>query len=277
MSRVVAVGAVAAVAGVLAASCASTAPQAAAKSTATNSNGFQPPDTWNVAMTQANPPFNYINSSHQLVGYDVDVTNELAKRLGVKHVNFLVGTFQNFIPGVVADRFDLVVAGQTITPARLQQVDFTAPYEVNGVAIFVAQSNTTIKALSDLNGKTIAVTAGGTQADYVAKNIPTATAKTYANITLALTDVADGRADASLASRFTGADIARNSAISVKPLSDLLNTEVNGISFRKNQPQLKAALDSALAAMISDGTLTSISEKWLGVDMAAELHQYATK
>jgi len=139
------------------------------------------------------------------------------------------------------------------------------------VGIFVARSNTTIRGKQDLNGKTIAVSAGTTQEEQARKQFPDADVKTYSNATLALTDVANGRADASMVSRFQGSYVAEKNHLAVKPVGALLQAEVNGISFKKGQTQFKAAVDKSLRGMIDDGTLRRTSERWLGLDMAAEL------
>jgi ABC-type amino acid transport substrate-binding protein len=225
-----------------------------------------------VSNTQSNPPWNFLDDRNQLAGYDIDVANELAKRLGIAKAEFIQGTFQTFIPGVQTDKWDVVISGQTITEERKQQVDFSDPYEVNGVSIFVNVTNTSINQEADLAGKRIAVTAGGTQEKYAREKIANAEVKTYENGTLALTDVGLGRADAYLGSRFVGSYLAEKNGLKVKPTPGFLEKEVNAMSMRKGETALKAELDKALAAMIADGTLTRISKQWLGgLDMVEEL------
>jgi cystine transport system substrate-binding protein len=234
--------------------------------------------TLRVALTQANPPWNFVDGGGKPVGYDVDVARELAKRLGVNNVEFIPSNFQSFIEGVRANRFDIVISGQTITPERAQQVDFSRPYQVNGVSVFVGPDNQEVRGASDLPGKVIAVSAGTTQESYVREKIPGAQPKTYQNATLGLTDLARGNADAMLVSRFQGAYLASQNNLAVKPVGELLNREVNGMSFRKNAGPFKAAVDQAITDMINDGSLAAISKKWLGgLDMAAELNQPAAQ
>ncbi|TMR95744.1 transporter substrate-binding domain-containing protein [Nonomuraea basaltis] len=224
-----------------------------------------------VAQTQANPPWNFLENGKP-AGYDVDVAHELARRLGIGQVEFVPSNFQNFIAGVQAGRFDAVISGQTITEERKKQVDFSRPYEVNGISIFVAKDSAAIGGVADLKGRTIAVTAGTTQAAFAKKTIPDAEIKTYDNATLGLTEVGTGRADAALVSRFQGAFLAEKNGLAVKPTGPLLESEVNGISFAKGSTAFKQAVDKALGDMIADGTLSAISKKWLGgLDMAAEL------
>jgi cystine transport system substrate-binding protein len=225
-----------------------------------------------VANTQANPPWNFLDEANKLAGYDIDVANELAKRLGIGQVEFIGSNFQSFIPGVQTDKFDIVISGQTITDERKQQVDFSDPYEVNGVSIFVNATNDSITTLEHLAGRRIAVTAGGTQEIFAREKIPNADVKTYENGTLALTDVGLGRADAYLGSRFVGSYLAEKNGLKVKPTPGFLEKEVNAMSFKKGEAAFKAEVDKALSGMIADGTLSSISKKWLGgLDMVEEL------
>lgn len=225
-----------------------------------------------VSNTQASPPWSFIDERNQVSGYDVDVANDLAKRMSITRVEFIASNFQNFIPGVQSDRFDIVIAGQTVTEERRTQVDFSIPYQVNGVSIFVNAANDAIKGQPDLAGKRIGVSAGSTQERFARERIPNADVRTYENAILALTDLHIGRIDAALFSRFVGAYLAERNRLKVKPVPDFLNFEINAMSFKRGQSTFKAEVDRSINAMIADRTLTSISKKWLGgLDMAEEL------
>ncbi|EIE99850.1 ABC transporter substrate-binding protein [Saccharomonospora glauca] len=227
--------------------------------------------TLRVALTQANPPWNFLDDGKP-VGYDVDVAHEVARRIGVDNVEFVASNFQSFIEGVRAERFDIVISGQTITEERKQQVSFSRPYQVNGVAIFVPSGDRSIGSLSDLEDKVVAVSAGTTQEQFAREEIQGAQVKTYQNATLGLTDLARGNADAMLVSRFQGSYLAKQNDLAVKPVGKLLESEVNGMSFRKGSPAFKKEIDKAIASMIADGTLSRISQQWLGLDMVPELN-----
>lgn len=228
-------------------------------------------------MTLASPPWSMLDEQNQPAGYDVDVANELASCLDVQNVEFIPGSFDTFIPAVQSDRVDIVISGQTITEARLEQVGFSAPYQVNGVAIFVAGSNDEIQEQADLEGMRIGVSEGSTQETYARENIPGADVRTYSNATLALRDVAIGRADAAIFSRWIGGYLAEQNDLAVKPLPGLLNSEVNGMSFAKGQATFGEAVDTCLSEMIANGTLSEISQRWLGgLDMQEELAKLDT-
>ncbi|GAA4556959.1 transporter substrate-binding domain-containing protein [Planotetraspora kaengkrachanensis] len=230
--------------------------------------------TLRVALTQANPPWNFLNGGDHPVGYDADVANELARRLKIGKVDFVGSDFASFVGGIRADRFDIVISGQTITAERRKQVDFSRPYAVNEVSVFVRKDDGAISGVKDLTGKRVAVSEGTTQAEFARTGIPDADVRTYKNATLGLTDLARGRADAALVSRFLGGYLAQQKGLSVKPVGPTLQTEVLGMSFRKGSLPFKQAVDQAIDAMIADGTLSAISRRWLnGIDMAAELRE----
>lgn len=226
-----------------------------------------------VANTQTNPPFSFLNESNEVVGYDVDVANEIARRLGIPKVEFIRGTFQTFIAGLETDKWDVAISGLTPTDERRGEVDFSCPYQVNGLSIFVNDANTTISGQADLEGKRIAVSAGSTQ-EQEAREIPGARVQTYENATLALTDVGVGRADAYLGSRFVGAYLAEQNRLDVRPVAGFLNSEANAIAVPKGEDALVASINEALSGMLADGTLSKISQQWFsGLDMASELEK----
>ncbi len=227
-----------------------------------------------VANPQTSPPYSLRDEKNELVGFDVDMANELVKRMGIPRVEFIQGTFETFIPGVQTDKWDIVIAGQAITEERKHQVDFSIPYRVSGVSIFVNQADTAIKTLDDLKGKRIAIPAGAAQLK-MAQGVPNAEIKSYENATLALADVGLGRADGYLGSRFVGLYLAEKNNLKVKPTEAVLEIEQNAMSFKKGEAALKAAVDQAIRSMAADGTLTAISKKWFGPseDMAAEIRK----
>lgn len=233
--------------------------------------GLRDAGTIRVSNTQANPPYSFVNASNQLVGYDVDVAKETARRMGIKKVKFVVGSFETFIPGLQAGKWDAVVSGLTITDERKQQVDFSCPYQVNDVSIFAKSGTSGIGTEKDLQDKRIAVSAGSTQEE-LANGIDGAKVLTYSNSTLALRDVATGRADAYIGSKFTGAYLADKNNLDVAPNARYLSREVNAMAFPMGEGATRDAANRALASMIEDGTLSKISRKWLGgLDMARDL------
>lgn len=225
-----------------------------------------------VANPQTSPPYSFRDDADAVAGFDVDMANELAERMGIAEVEFIQGAFDTFIPGVESDKWDIVIAGQAITEARRLKVDFSIPYRVSKVSIFVNASDSTIETLADLVGKRIAIPAGASQLR-IAEGVEDAEILTYENATLALTDLGLGRADAYLGSRFVGLFLATQAGLEVKPTDAVLELEHNGMSFKKGEVAFKAEVDRVILAMIADGTLKTLSEKWFGPteDMGSEV------
>jgi ABC-type amino acid transport substrate-binding protein len=216
-----------------------------------------------VANPQTSPPYSFRDASNEVAGFDVDFANDLIKRLEIPKLEFIQGTFDTFIPGIEADKWDIVIAGQAITDERKKKVDFSLPYRVSGVSIFVNAADTSITTLDDLEGKSIAVLSGSAQLE-MAQSVPNVDIKTYETAVLALTDLDLGRVDAYLGSRFVGAYLAQESGLKVKPTGEILGTEQNAMSIKQGETAFKAALDDAVRAMVEDGTITDLSHKWFG-------------
>ncbi|GLY88364.1 transporter substrate-binding domain-containing protein [Actinoallomurus iriomotensis] len=225
-----------------------------------------------VALTEANPPWNFLDREGRLKGYDVDVAREVARRINAPRVRFIGTDFATFIGGIRAGKYDIVISGQTVTAERREQVAFSRPYALNGVAVFVHAGDPAIHGPADLPGKKIGVSEGTVQADYARTRIRRAKVKTYRNAVLALNDLSWGRCDAVLVSRFQGDYLAEHRRLAIAPVGRILHEYPLSMSFRKGAPAFEAAVDTAINAMIGDGTLSAISRRRLnGRDMAAEL------
>lgn len=225
-----------------------------------------------VALTEANPPWNFLDREGRLRGYDVDVAREVTRRINAARVTFIGTDFSTFIGGIRAGKYDIVISGQTVTPERRKQVDFSRPYALNSVSMFVHAGNSAIHGPADLPGKKIGVSEGTVQAEYARTQIRHAKVKTYRNAILALEDLSWGRSDAVLVSRFQGDYLAEHRGLAIVPVGQNLHDYPLSMSFRKRSPAFEAAINMAINAMIDDGTLSAISRRWLhGRDVVAEL------
>jgi ABC-type amino acid transport substrate-binding protein len=233
--------------------------------------------TIRVANTQGHAPWDFLDDRNELVGLGVDLTREIAKRMNIANVEFVAARFPDLIPGIQAGRFDLAVAGHSITDERRKIVDFSLPYMAIGTSVFVREGDGRIRTLGDIAGKSIGTLAGSITEGYLAQEHgdKALDVRTYENATLALSDLAVGRVDAVIYSADAGAYIAKINDLAVVPAVSV-NREVNAMAFRKGEDAFGAALNAAFQSMIDDGTYSALSAKWLGgVDMAAELRKAA--
>lgn len=219
-----------------------------------------------VANPQTSPPYSFRDENDEVMGFDVDFANEIGERMGLD-IEFIQGDFDTFIPGLDTDRWDVVIAGQAITEERMEQVDFSHPYRVSMVTIFMNCDDdySEVHDLPDLEGKSIAVLAGSSDVER-AESVPDAELKTYENATLALTDLDLGRVDSYIGSRFVGTYVAEESGLNVCATDAALTLEQNAMSFSKGEEGFKAEMDRLVLEMIEDGTIAELSTKWFGPD-----------
>lgn len=219
-----------------------------------------------VANPQTSPPYSFRDENDELMGFDVDFANEIGERLGLE-IEFIQGTFDTFIPGLDTNRWDVVIAGQAITPERQEQVDFSHPYRVSSVTIFLNCDDdvAAVSDLPDLAGRSIAVLAGSSDVER-AESVPDAELKTYENATLAMTDLDLGRVDSYIGSRYVGTYVAEESGLNVCATDAELTLEQNAMSFSKGQEAFKAEMDRLVEEMLDDGTISELSTKWFGPD-----------
>lgn len=106
-------------------------------------------------------PFSYHDKNDKLVGVDVEVAKNIAKKLGVK-ANIVEGKWDGLLTGLSTGTYDLVINGVDITKEREKKFDFSTPYAYDHTVLVVRNDNTTITSFGDLKGKTTANSIGST-------------------------------------------------------------------------------------------------------------------
>lgn len=220
-----------------------------------------------VGLMGTYAPYNYLDSNKQVIGFDADIANEVAKRLGVK-AEFTTQAFSGLIPSLQAGKFDAIISQVTITDERKQQLDFSDPYITNQVKIIVNETNTDITKLADFKGKNIGVGLGTNDETYlrneVLPQVGDFTIKTYNDVITTLQDLNVGRIDATINNIYALKPIVEENGFKIKAVGDAIKSDQAGIAIRKNNPELLEALNKALKDMKDDGTYNTIFEKWFG-------------
>lgn len=219
------------------------------------------------ANSGAYPPFSFVDESNQVVGFDVDIGNEIAKRLEVKGVNISTA-WDGIIAGLLANKYDAVIGSMTITAEREKAVDFVGPYYRSGRGIFVAEDSA-IKSLDELKDKTIGVTLGETHEKW-AREHGGWEIRTYKGLPELFLELKAGRVDAIVVDAIPVAIAKKDNGEKVRQIETpgIEGGEANiGIAIRKGNPELKAAMQKALDDMMADGTYEAISKKWVGMDI----------
>ncbi|MNU95363.1 Cystine-binding periplasmic protein precursor [compost metagenome] len=218
-----------------------------------------------IANTQASPPWSMLDDKNQPAGYDVEVAKEVAKRIGVARVEFVADLFKNFVEGLKAGKYDLVMNDLTPTAEREKQVDFSTAYGLEDFRIFVRTANNDIKDRPDLKGKRIGVTAGTSNESWSRENLLGSEIVTYDNGGLVFNDLAIGRVDALISSHFGGMKYATVNKLPIKEVGPILTYQLSAAAMAKNQPALREAVSRAVKDMRADGTIDRLSNRWLGV------------
>lgn len=224
------------------------------------------PGELTCAMSGEYRPFNFYGPDTKLEGFDVDMCSAIAKELGVKP-NPVTGQFDSLIGGLGAGRYDAIIGSMAKTPERAKQVDFSQPYYSTGTQLFV-QPDSSAESIQDLKDATVGVALGTTFEQYARQQPNIKDVKTYKADINALQDLAAGRLDGVITQSLMGRYLIKNADLEVKAIGGILAPDVASIPVRKGNSELLAAIDKALATIKSDGTYSSISDKWFGGDVS---------
>ena len=217
-----------------------------------------------IAMSGAYPPFNFVNDENQVVGFDPAIGTEIAKRMGLE-TEIVTTAWDGIIGGLLAGKYDAIVGSMSITAERDEVVDFVGPYYSTKRAVFT-KPDSGITSVSQLGDVEVGVTLGETHEEWAREqgfNV-----RTYKGLPELLLELENGRVDvivndsiaAILAMKENGYDFV---------MVDDLETEVigAGIAIRQGNPELAAAMQAALDAMMEDGTYLEIANEWVGGDI----------
>ncbi len=213
-----------------------------------------------VTTEPAFPPFAYLTSENQLTGFDIDLMNEVAHRLGLG-IDYAYIPFDGLIATLEAETADAAINAMTITREREEAIDFSRPYFKSGLAVAVPAGNTEITTLQDLAGKKIAVKLGTTGAEMAAQ-VANTQLVTFDSAEKAMLDLDKGNIDAVIQDEPAMLGMVDGMSLqNVQLLPTLLTEEYYGIGLPPgslNQPFINAALD----AMIADGTYERLYRQW---------------
>lgn len=220
--------------------------------------------TLRIATEGAYPPFNYTNADGSLAGYDIDVVNALCKQMQAK-CEIVAQDWDGIIPGLLAKKYDAVIAGMSITPERQEKVDFTEPYFANTMVWLTdTKGKFDPKAIKNLTlGGQRSTTPGAyLQDNYDGKDGNTV--QLYDNYDNAYLDLKSGRSDAVLAEKVSAKSWLKDNAAGFGIVGDEIDNNDNiAIAVRKGDP-IKEDFNKALSAIRSNGKLASLEQANFG-------------
>jgi polar amino acid transport system substrate-binding protein len=218
------------------------------------------PETVRMGTEGAYKPYNFTNDAGDLDGFEIELGDELCRRAQLK-CTWVTNEWDSIIPNLLADNYDTIMAGMSITAEREKQVDFTEAYFPPTTSVYVALDGAGDEVI---NGK-VAVQVNTIQAHYLSD---------YGAMVLEfdlaeepVTAVLNGEADAILADRTFLKEFVDKSEGRLVYIGPEVKVDSGvGIGVRKTDVELKGKLDTAISAMKDDGSLNALIIKWFGAD-----------
>ena len=209
-------------------------------------------------------PFEYKGKDGKYTGFDVELWEELAKRIGVEY-ELKPMDFNGLIPGLTTGNLDVALAAIFIKSEREKKIDFSHPYFRAGLKVMVQADNTDIKGPADLKGKVVAVKLGTATVEYVESLEPKKIVK-FPNIDQAYLEVATGGADAAMHDTPNVLYYIKEAGNGrVKAVGPDVKAAQYGIAFPQGSP-LRDKVNIALLQMMEDGAYAKLYRKWFDAD-----------
>ena len=226
-----------------------------------------------IATEGAYPPFNNLEADGTLTGFDVDIAKALCEEMKAE-CTFVTQDWDGMIPGLIAKKFDAIVASMSITEERKQQVDFSKKYYNTPPAIVVPKDSELTEATYEaFEGKTIGAQAATTHANYAEAHLKGAEVKLYPTADEYKLDIVNDRVDAViddvvvLSEWLKTDDGACCKLLGTLPVDPVINGEGIGIPVRKGETALADKLTAAIAAIRENGKYQEINAKYFPFDV----------
>ena len=225
-----------------------------------------------VGLDDSVPPMGFKDEKNEIVGFDIDLAKEVAKRLG-REVEFKAIDWNSKEAELKSGRVDILWNGLDITDKRKENMLFSEPYMDNRQIVFVAKNGkVAVAGEADLAGKTIGTQSGGTTEEYF-ENKPELKAsmkevKYYPDYINAFMDLENGRLDAVVGDEIIGRYYISKHPDEIQAIDTVIGTVSQfGIAFRKDDQKLRDEVQKVFDEMKADGTVAKISEKWFAKDI----------
>lgn len=221
----------------------------------------QEPAVLHMATEGTFPPYEYYDNG-QLVGIDIEVAGAIAEKLGMKLETTDIA-FESIIPGVQAGKYDIGMAGVTVSEDRLQQVNFSDSY-ATGVQVVIVKEGGKVQSLDDMADAIIGTQSGTTGFIYASSDFGDDHVKSFTKTTDAVEALKNGQVDCVLLDNAPAeALVDANPDAGLSILETAYTVEDYAIAINKENTDLQAKINAALAELVADGTLQSIIDKYI--------------
>ena len=220
--------------------------------------------TITVATDATWPPMEMVNANKDIVGFDIDFLNAVAREAGFK-VKFKNTAWDGIFAGIAVGKYDAIISSVTITDKRKKTMDFSIPYINAGQILIIPKSMKNVKVLADMKGQKIGAQIGTTGSFEIKKTKGTKL-KTYDEIGLAFEDMAAGRIGGVVCDTPVAANYAlqrqeykKKFKIVGKPFTD----EYYGVVVRKGNTKLLKLINKGIKAVQAKEIDKQLEKKWL--------------
>ena len=232
-------------------------------------------ETLKIGTEGAYPPFNFQDSAGKLGGFDVEIGLALCEKMKAD-CEVVAQDWDGIIPGLIAKKYDMIIASMFITEERKKQVNFTDPYYLAAMTHAAPKgAGITDFTKEGMKGKTIGAQSGTTQADYAAAVYTESEIKLYPTQDEVNLDMVNGRLDLQVGDMIPLLDwVTKNDdgkaccELIGEPITDpKFVGEGVGIAVRQEDNDLREKLNAALKAIREDGTYKKINDKYFSIDI----------
>lgn len=220
-------------------------------------------ETLNVGAYPANPPWENKKEDGTFEGFEVDLVNEIGKRIGADIAIQDLG-FQALFAATSSGRIDMAISSITITNERLGSQSFTQGYYDADLGL-ATRTDSAVKTVADLAGKPVGALSTSTGETWIQANTAQygfGEYKGYDTQQNLLLDLQNGRVEGAI-SDITGLNFSFQQMPDMHVVERIRSGDRYGIMMQKGSPNLQRVND-AISAMKEDGTLAALHEKWLG-------------
>lgn len=224
-------------------------------------------EVWVVGTSPDYPPFEFIDENGNFAGFDIDLINEVGKRLGVE-VKIESLEFESLIASLKQGKIDAIIACMSPNEERLKEADFTKPYYKTKHGVLVnPEGKAEIKELSDVLKYEFGVQSGTTMAAWAQKQIKSGAVKEsqvkyYTDANAGVLDVKNGRLAAFVIDLPVAYAKAKELGLKVAVETTLENDEDPGIVLKKGSTEMVEKLNKIIDDMVADGTIAKLEDKW---------------
>ena len=226
-------------------------------------------DSLNICVEGAYPPFSYTEASGEVAGFDIDIANALCAEMG-NECEMVKTEWDGIIPALLEGKCDAIIASMSITPDRMEVIDFTARY-YHTAAAFIGAEGMTMEAME---AGVVGVQRGTIHQDFLEGEFPGVELRLYGTQDEAYLDLVAGRVDAIMADSvamddgFLKTEAGEGYAFFGETYSiPEYHGDGAGIGVRKGEEELRDAFSAAILAIRESGEYAEINARYFDFDV----------